>query len=435
MALCGLLPRNHGAGSSTDPDPRLLIRAPAARDIERHLHDQDARLDRLQASLEASGDSYADMRSGTADMMDEIEKLRRTAGQMLAKTNVAKATSAVLNLADAFDHFDVNSSGGIDADELDKGLAHVGLDSHSHAARAIVKRYAGKGHIGVKQFATLVRDVQLLLTFDQDGSGTLDAEELLPALHQLGLHSCTDRHAELILRAWDVDGSGRLDLLEFTDLVRSLQAFAKFDIDGSGDIDVAELRPALRRLGLPADTDMASAILRRYDTDASGRIELHEFAVLARDISLFTSFDVDGNGLLDQEELLMVLRKLGLSDAAIDQVTTIIAAWDENGDGKINLLEFVTLVRDLKVFMQFDRDSSGSISAAELRAALRALGSNVDNEFSGAILAKYDTDASGSIDLHEFQALVRDLPALVGPRGAYEDPFAGDFLGTNPMAV
>jgi len=311
----------------------------------------------------------------------------------------------------------------------------VGLDSHSLQARAIMKRYAGKGHIGVKQFATLVRDVQLLLSFDQDGSGTLDADELLPALHQLGLQSCNERHGELILRAWDVDGSGKLDLLEFTDLVRSLQAFAKFDTDSSGDIDVAELRPALRRLGLPADTKEASAILRRYDTDASGRIELHEFAVLARDISLFASFDADGNGLLDADELLQVLARLGLSKAAIAQVTTIIAAWDENGDGKINLLEFVTLVRDLKVFMQFDRDGSGAISAAELRAALRALGSSVDNEAASSILARYDADQNGNIDLHEFQALVRDLPALVGPRGAYEDPFAGDFLAANPMAA
>ena len=57
----------------------------------------------------------------------------------------------------------------------------------------------------------------------------------------------------------------------------------KYDLNQSGDIDVAELRPALRRLGLQADTATANAILRWYDHDNSGCIELHEFAVLARD--------------------------------------------------------------------------------------------------------------------------------------------------------
>ena len=178
------------------------------------------------------------------------------------------------------------------------------------------------------------------------------------------------------------------------------------------------------------DSEEASTILRRYDTDASGRIELHEFAVLARDISLFASFDTDGSGQLDAEELRPALRKLGLSPAAIGQLGTSLRAWDEDGDGKISLLEFVTLVRDLKVFVQFDRDGSGAISCAELRAALRALGSDLDHQAAATILQQYDADDSGSIDLHEFQALVRDLPSLVGPRGAYEDPFARDSLPT-----
>ena len=34
----------------------------------------------------------------------------------------------------------------------------------------------------------------------------------------------------------DEDNSGKLDLMEFTDLVKSLQTFAKYDNDSSGDI-------------------------------------------------------------------------------------------------------------------------------------------------------------------------------------------------------
>ena len=68
----------------------------------------------------------------------------------------------------------------------------------------------------------------------------------------------------------------------------------KFDRDGSGDIDIGELRPALRRLGLPSTQPARDTMW--YDADESGRIELHEFATLARDVSVF-SFDLDASVL------------------------------------------------------------------------------------------------------------------------------------------
>ena len=377
-----------------------------------HASAQDA----LMSRLEQRGEFLHDLRHDLVDMSDQLEELRMTAGKVKAQQNVAKATTAVLHLADTFDTLDKNASGGIDAGELRRGLGHLGLDSHSPQAEAILKRYTENRWIDIKTFTTLVRDVHLLLTFDQDGSGTLDAKELKPALEKLGL-SCSDHHCEAILRAWDSDKSGKLDLLEFTDLVRSLQTFCKYDKDGSGDIDVAELRPALRRMGLPSDTAAANSILRWYDADQSGRIELHEFAVLARDIAVFNQFDADANGALDPQELLAALDRLGLS-ANADEVARVLAAWDENGDGTIDLLEFAALVHDFQVFAQFDRDCSGAISAAELRQALRKLGVNLNALEAQQMLDRYDDDKSGQIELNEFRRLAEDLPSLIAQRRA-----------------
>jgi len=380
--------------------------------LSQHMKQQDRRIDAMTDALEAKGDFYEDIRVGMDDMRDELHQIAVMAGQRKARDNVKKATQAVLHLTDTFDMLDLNASGAIDVAELRRGLHHLGMDSHSAQANAIIERYTHHQTIDVKVFATLVRDIHTLLTFDRDGSGTLDADELKPALAQLGL-TPSDHNIAKIARAWDADGSGKLDLLEFTDLVRTLQTFMKYDNDQSGDIDCSELRPALRRLGIPADTATANAILKWYDHDESGRIELHEFAVLVRDASVFAAYDKDHSGTLEADELLPALAKLGLA-ASEQEVRMIIATWDDNGSGSINLLEFAEIIRDLQVFEQFDVDRSGFISSAELRVALGKLGVHMSHPETSTLLQKYDTDNSGTIEFSEFRRLAEDLPSMVG---------------------
>ena len=390
-----------------------LNRHSELKDARKQFKTMDSRLQRLDDALEASGDFYDDLRGDLDSMTEQLQQLKGGAGRKKAQQNFAFATTAVLHLSDTFDKLDVNSSGGIDVNELRRGLHLLGLDSHSKSAESIIQRYSiDHKWIDVKTFTTLVRDIHLLLQFDRDGSGTLDAEELQPALAHLGL-KCSTANAHKIVRAWDADNSGKLDLLEFTDLVRSLQTFSKYDKDGSGDIEVEELRPALRRLGLPADTETANSILKWYDADMSGRIELHEFAVLARDVAVFTAFDADHSGTLEASELGPALTKLGLAPSEAE-VRRIIETWDDNEQGSINIIEFSEIVRDLQVFEQFDVDRSGFISTSELRNALSKLGVHLDHHKTGLLLAKYDTDKSGTIEFPEFRKLADDLPNLIG---------------------
>jgi hypothetical protein len=188
-------------------------RDPELRAADKRLVKQHERLDAMADALEAEGDLINDLKHDIVDMTDQLELLRTRAGRQKAHDNVAKATSAVINLVDTFDKLDINSSGAIDVSELRRGLHHLGMDSHSAQANAIIERYTDHQTIDIKTFTTLVRDVHTLLTFDRDGSGTLDTEELKPALAQLGL-VCSDEHICKIALAWDADGSGKLDLLE-----------------------------------------------------------------------------------------------------------------------------------------------------------------------------------------------------------------------------
>ena len=114
----------------------------------------------------------------------------------------------------------------------------------------------------------------------------------------------------------------------------------------------------------------------------------------------------------DAGELLPALSKLGLA-VAKDEVAAVLNAWDNDGNGTIDLLEFSSLVHDMQVFSSFDHDGSGSIDAKELKGALKKLGVDMNGLDANQLLDKYDTDKGGGIELAEFRQLAEDLPSLV----------------------
>jgi len=231
---------------------------------------------------------------------------------------------------------------------------------------------------------------------------------------------------EKIMRRFDVDNSGTIDLVELNSLIRTVQAFVKYDTDGSGTIDIDELRGALRRLGLRAGSLGAADVFRRYDADESGVIELHEFAVLARDLQLYANFDSDCNGLIDEGELHLVLQKLGMH-TTLAETRKVLHAWDTAATGTLDLPNFSQLVADVRTFRDFDLDFDGKLNEPELRSALRSLG--VDLTDLASTLTKHQVAAgSGSIELTQFAGVVRDLTRNV-PR----DKSADDGLSLTVM--
>ena len=61
-------------------------------------------------------------------------------------------------------------------------------------------------------------------------------------------------------------------------------AFAHFDRNNSGYLDYKELRNALRHYGLDVDTEGAKAILAAYDDQPDGKLDPREFYELVKDI-------------------------------------------------------------------------------------------------------------------------------------------------------
>ena len=134
--------------------------------------------------------------------------------------------------------------------------------------------------------------------YDDNNSGQLDAAELRAALQDLGLRHNTAEAAR-VLREYDGGGDGLLSLAEFIRLVRTLadglpdaipgdvrRAFHRIDENKSGQLDYRELRAALKELGLRSDTGEAVRLLQEYDRSGDGLLSLHEFGGLVRQLYL-----------------------------------------------------------------------------------------------------------------------------------------------------
>ena len=69
-----------------------------------------------------------------------------------------------------------------------------------------------------------------------------------------------------------------------------------------------------------------------------------------------------------------------------------------------------------RIFRTFDADGDGSISVAELRTALNALGLQADTAEAVQVLARYDSDHSGRLERGEFARLVGELRTFTAGR-------------------
>jgi len=340
--------------------------------------------------------------------LEAIKMERRSSlGALPILGRADKIVSGVLPLAAAFDKFDDDKSGGIDIKELRAALEYLGVSVTSDQASNILKQYDSypDNVIDVKEFATIVKDIKLLLEFDENHDGVLDANELLAALESLGLNIDLEQ-VQRILYRFDVNNSGTIDLVELSSLVRTVQAFMRYDVDKSGSIDLEELRNALRKLGLRAGALEATDIFRRYDADESGMIDVSEFAVLVRDLQLYASFDTNYDGLIDDSELHQVFERLGLS-LSLEATRAIIGAWDPAGDGTLDLPKFSQLVAEVRVFKDHDTDADGKVDSAQLRSALRSLG--VDMGTASPVLQRAEAKAVGGVSLVQFAAIIHEL--------------------------
>merc|ERR1712087_1018687 len=142
----------------------------------------------------------------------------------------------------------------------------------------------------------------------------------------------------------------------------------------------------------------------------------------------FRLFDKDDDGQISVKELQTVFEGLNYHFTE-SQLVTMLKSIDDNGDGKVDIDEFVavmkgsaysepsntrTYVEELReAFEVFDKDGDGQITPQELAAIMRALGENLNEDDILTMIQEADADGDGNIDFEEFKKLMAE-DAILG---------------------
>jgi calcium-dependent protein kinase len=133
------------------------------------------------------------------------------------------------------------------------------------------------------------------------------------------------------------------------------ETFIALDGNGDGLLTAAEMKEGLQKCGLkeiPADLQQ---IMKDVDSDGSGVIDYTEFLAasldkavyMAEDIcwQAFRIFDRNGDGKISTDEIKSVLTDDGVSASAARDIAEIMQDIDKNGDGEIDFMEFMAMMR------------------------------------------------------------------------------------------
>ncbi len=128
--------------------------------------------------------------------------------------------------------------------------------------------HAPKGTTTNGRFGSLTREVASVWdSFDKDKARAINANQRRETLQSLGVRTSTS----LLAAEWSKNEH---------DAVR--RVFDRFDVNNDASIDIKELVPALTLLGVDLGVEQIRELLKKYDDDRSGVLELGEVRARAR---------------------------------------------------------------------------------------------------------------------------------------------------------
>ena len=196
----------------------------------------------------------------------------------------------------------------------------------------------------------VTRMMDLLRTWDEDNSGTIDKTEWRQALRSLGVKLKRDA-IDGLFDSFDADQSGELDYHELSKYLRPRSP--KPQSPNADRLSAAEAaRQAMDNKNATKARNLNGLVLEQ-NMDRSNNMSVVDQLEAAirrkkvRLVHLFTEWDEDGNGHLTKEELLSALKKLGLTSPEIAQqaVDEIFGKLDKDHSASVDLRELISGLR------------------------------------------------------------------------------------------
>lgn len=138
------------------------------------------------------------------------------------------------------------------------------------------------------------------------------------------------------------------------------EAFNLYDTEGSGLIESKELKVALRALGFEPRKEEIKRMISEVDKDGTGKISFEDFQQLMavkmaeKDsneeiLKAFRLFDDDDTGKISFKNLKRVASELGenLND---EELQEMIEEADLDGDGEVNQDEFLRVMKKTSLY-------------------------------------------------------------------------------------
>merc|ERR1712031_66032 len=138
------------------------------------------------------------------------------------------------------------------------------------------------------------------------------------------------------------------------------EAFELFDTDGSGSIASGELKVAMKALGFEPKPGEIEKLIHSVDDDGDGEMDYDDFErmmeqkILNKDqkddlLKAFALFDDDKTGTISLTNLKRVAKELG-ETLSEDDLKEVIAESDKDGDGELNLDEFLAVMKKNELY-------------------------------------------------------------------------------------
>jgi len=426
----------------------------------------------LSRMMMSTGHSFTDMEvdaimnlgdkdgDGEIDLEEFMLLMTPSASETLAK--IRKNITSIADVKGLFKDIDVDGDGLLSKEEM---LSSPGCKFDNEQIEAIYELGDSNGDLVLdmgefiaimypaagealaklsKNYTSIDEVKELFWRLDFDNDGSITKEELSDASIKF-----THQEIEAIFALGDINDDGAIDLEEFigvmypsaatvagrlrgqyTDINDVKKAFAKIDQNGDGKVSKEEVSST----NIFNNQEIA-ALFTLGDSNNDGEIDLEEFigvlypvvasalTKMTKDVRnvddarfLFKTLDVDGDGLLSQEEL----RKSGCKFSA-REIEALFAVGDVNGDGEIDINEFINVMcpgattvisrisaqfkclEDIQeCFSNMDVDGDGKITCDEMKQY-----SGLNEQEVNAVFDLGDADRDGAIDFKEFVAVMQ----------------------------